>query len=216
MTDVFDGLFDRFDRANAGFERRLRLVRTEQWAWPTPCPDWDVRRLVNHMARGNLDYARLVQGGSAGEFLRLRDADALGDDPLGAFARSARTCAAAFAAPGAMDREVDYPLGAIGARQAFAVRITDAAVHTWDLARAIGADDLLDTDLVAWIDAHLARIYATLRESPTSADTTHRFFGAPDGTPPDGASRQARLLHRMGRTDAGAPPAADRADGTRR
>jgi hypothetical protein len=77
------------------------------------------------------------------------------------------------------------------------VRTTDTAIHTWDLARAIGADEGLDRKLIAWIDRNLEEIYEGLPETPTSAQTTHRFFAAPMGDPP--AEIQARLLHQMGR-----------------
>ncbi|MGI5232765.1 TIGR03086 family metal-binding protein [Actinoallomurus sp. CA-142502] len=198
MSDFSEGLVDRFAGTSAGFERRLGAVRPAQWRRPTPCTEWNVRQLVNHMTRGNLGYVRLLRGGSGEEFLRLRDADALGADPVGAYVRSVRECAEAFAAPGAFQRLLDYPLGKVTGRQALAVRTTDTVIHTWDLARAVGADETLDDGLVAWIDDFLEEIYAGLVETPTAAETTHRFF-APPGTLGREASRQDRLLNRMGR-----------------
>ncbi|WP_369205432.1 TIGR03086 family metal-binding protein [Streptomyces sp. PU-14G] len=202
MTNGFDGLVDRFRTASAGFTRTLRAVRRpEQWCRPTPCTEWNVRQLANHMARGNLNYVTLLEGGSAEDFLRCRDVDALGDAPVDAYVRSVEACAEAFGRPGALDRTLDYPLGRVGGRQALAVRITDSTVHTWDLARALGTDDTLDPALVGWIADHLEAIYAGLAETPTDPATTHRFFAAPGGGPLSGeASAQARLLHRLGRT----------------
>lgn len=199
MISSFDGVIDRFVLSAGGFEQRLRVVRPDQWTWPTPCTEWNVRRLVNHMVRGNLNYVRLVQGGTSADFLRLRDADALGTDPVGAYTRSVRECAEAFAQPGALQRILDYPLGKVNGDQALAVRTTDSTIHTWDLARAIGDDDTLDPGLVAWIDDHLAAIYAGLAETPTAPESSHRFFAAPEGAPAPNAGRQDRLLHRMGR-----------------
>jgi uncharacterized protein (TIGR03086 family) len=159
-----------------------------------------VRQLVNHMTRGNLSYVRLLQGGTSAEFVDMRDADALGSDPVGAYLHSVQVCAAAFAEPGALDRVLDYPLGKVAGRQALAVRTTDGIIHTWDLARAIGAGDQLNSSLVAWIGDHLDEIYAGLAETPTAAETTHRFFAAPGGAVAGDASLQDRLLYRMGRT----------------
>src|SRR5438067_4784079 len=164
-------MFDLFVRSSAEFEWRLRLVRSGQWTWPTPCTEWNVRQLVNHMARGNLNYVGLVRGGSSAEFLRLRDADALGADPVGAYTRSVQACADEFGRPGALDRVLDYPLGPVTGRQALAVRITDATIHTWDLARALGVEEKLDPGLVEWIGDHLDTIYAGLAETPVSAET---------------------------------------------
>ena len=48
------------------------------------------------------------------------------------------------------------------------------------------------------VDGNLAAIYAGLPETPTAAQTTHRFFGPPPGSI-DGLSAQDRLLYRMGR-----------------
>ncbi|WP_037578031.1 TIGR03086 family metal-binding protein [Phaeacidiphilus oryzae] len=202
MSDFSEGLVERYVRAGAGFAARLREVRPGQWNAATPCPDWDVRQLVNHMTRGNLGYLGLLRGGAGADFLRLREADALGGDPVGAYQRSVGDCAEAFSAPGALDRVLDYPLGEVTGRQALAVRTADSVVHTWDLARAVGADDRLDGELVDWIRRFLDDIYAGLAETPVSAGpaTTHRFFAAPDGRGPGpGASAQDLLLHRMGR-----------------
>ena len=184
-----DGVIGRFRVAADGFRARLRSVG--DWAAPTPCAEWDVRALVNHVVRGNLNYAALA----GADFLRMRDVDALGDDPHAAFDRSVEVCAAAF--DGALDSVLDYPLGRIRGTQAIGIRTADTVVHTWDLARAVGGDERLDGNLVAWLDDELDEIYAGLPETPTSAETTHRFFAAPRGKP--GPSAQERLLHRTGR-----------------
>jgi len=60
-------------------------------------------------------------------------------------------------------------------------RTTDTAVHTWDLARAVGIEDTLDHDPVAWIDAHIHEVYAGMAESPIAERTTHGILGAPVG-----------------------------------
>jgi uncharacterized protein (TIGR03086 family) len=194
-------LFDRYLLASKGFEHRLRAVPPGGWEAPTPCTEWDVRALVNHMTRGNLNYVGLLHGATREEFLAARDTDALGDDPLTAFTGSVRACAEAFAEEGALDRVVDYPLGKLTGRRALAVRTADSTVHTWDLARALGADETLDPGLVAWIDEDHDDIFAGLALNP-------RVFAAP----PPGAprtTRQDRLLTRFGRDPrrAGSPAA---------
>ncbi|HEY6789060.1 MAG TPA: hypothetical protein VI365_17290 [Trebonia sp.] len=84
-------------------------------------------------------------------------------------------------------------------QQALAVRTTDSTIHAWDLARAIGADDALDTGLVTWISSELSQIYAGLAETPAAAQTTHRFFAAPQHGTDHDASPQDRLVRLMGR-----------------
>jgi uncharacterized protein (TIGR03086 family) len=129
----------------------------------------------------------------------MRDVDALGRDPVGAYVRSVQVCTEAFTRPETLQRVLDYPLGQVSGQQALAVRTTDTTIHTWDLARALGVDDTLTPDLVAWINDHLDEIYAGLAETPIAVETTHRFFAAPEGALTHEASKQDRLLHRMGR-----------------
>ncbi|HEX8009121.1 MAG TPA: TIGR03086 family metal-binding protein [Trebonia sp.] len=199
MTDSPDTIIDRFLFASCEFGRRLEAIQPGQWEWSTPCTEWDIRQLVNHMTRGNLSYVHLLHGGTSAEFVRLRDANALGADPVASYVKSVQDCAGAFARPGALERILDYPLGKVPGRQALAVRTADTVIHTWDLARAAGLDENLSASLVAWIDDHLGEIYAGLAETPIAAETTHRFFAAPEPAAASSGSRQDRLLHRMGR-----------------
>lgn len=193
MTDPLD----RYERAAAGFARVLARMRPAQLSAPTPCPEWDVRQLVNHMTRGNLNYALLASGGSGSEFLALRDRDALGGEVLIAYGNSVRECAASFRGPGVLDRVLDYPLGKVTGRQALAVRTADSVIHTWDLARALGVADTLDPALITWILTDLPAIYAGLDAAA--------FFGPPLPAA-ETDSDQERLLRRFGRTPGPAPP----------
>lgn len=192
-------ILGRFLAASTEFDRRLTSVRPDQRTAPTPCTEWNVRQLVNHLVRGNLNYVDLLAGGTREQFLHMREADALGDDPFAAYTASVQLVAEAFSRPGALDEVLDYPLGKVTGRQALAVRATDSVIHAWDLAQAVGTDDRLDPDLVAWISDNLETIYAGLAESPVATDTTHRFFAEPGTAVSESASRQDRLLRLMGR-----------------
>jgi uncharacterized protein (TIGR03086 family) len=188
----------RYLAAADGFARVLALMRPTQPHSVTPCAEWDVHMLVNHMARGNLNYALLASGGSGSEFLALRDQDALGEAPVTAYGKSVRECAESFRRPGVLDQVLDYPLGKITGRQALAVRTADSVIHTWDLARALGVSDCLDPHLVAWILAERPAIYAGL-------DGMAAFFGpVTSGEPSE--SDQNRLVRGFGRTPGWNPP----------
>ena len=167
MADCCDELIDRFALTSAEFEEKLRQVRPDQWTASTPCSEWDVRDLVNHMTRGNLNYVLLVEGGTGAEFLRSRDVDAPGADPVAAYARSVRDCAAAFAAPGALQRILDYPLGRVTGRQALAI--------------FFGVDQLFQAGLHPHFVRAGAIDRARQRDQPGAARFSRADFGKPLG-----------------------------------
>jgi len=66
----------------------------------------------------------------------MRETDALGDDPFGAFDASVRLFADAFDQPDVLNRKLDYPLGPVSGAQAMAERGAGD-----DLRRARGKPD---------------------------------------------------------------------------
>ena len=142
--------------ANAGFARRLRLAGPGDWGRPTPCSEWDVHALVNHVVGANVRYRLLLRGAPTAEVEATRSVDHLGDDALAAFVSAADGVVACFGEEGAMERITHHVTGELTGRELLSMRILDTAVHGWDLARAIGADDALDDDVVAFLRAYTA------------------------------------------------------------
>jgi uncharacterized protein (TIGR03086 family) len=178
-------------RASDGFTQRLGLVRPHQWPAPTPCAAWDVQALVNHVVGANRRYTMLLHGATADEVDATRTADHLGADPVASLVATANELTAAIREPGAMARTAHHPVGERTGAQLLEMRVLDVTVHTWDLARAIGADESLDPDLVAFA--------LTLRDT-FEAGREHGSFAPPPGETPAGWSAQARLLHLSGRS----------------
>jgi len=135
---------DQLDSVLATVEPLVAAVGSDQWDAPTPCPDWDVRALLDHLVRGNHRYAAALAGREAPD----RDADALGADPTEAYRASAAAVAAAFRAPGALDRPVTVPLGTVPAEMALHLRIVEVLTHGWDLARGTGRTVSFPEDVV--------------------------------------------------------------------
>lgn len=135
--------------ANEGFAARLTRVGPDDWSRPTPCSKWDVRALVNHVIGANVRYDLLLHGATLDEVEATRQQDLLGDDPLEAFDTTAATLVDAFRDPGVLDRAFRHVTGDRTGRELLAMRILDVGIHTWDLARAIGAEESIDPGVVA-------------------------------------------------------------------
>ena len=89
--------------ANDEFARRLRLVGPNDWRRPTPCSEWDVRALVNHVVGGNVRYQLLLHGAPTEQVEATRTVDHLGDAALASFVVTADGVVARFHEDGAGD-----------------------------------------------------------------------------------------------------------------
>lgn len=158
MGSASDAVLTLFQRGLDDFGRRVHAVAADQWTAPTPCTDWDVRALVNHLAVEQLWVPPLLAGQTIADVGDRYDGDQLGDDPVAAWDAAAAAAIAAFAADGALDRTVRLSYGDRVARVYCREMVLDLAVHGWDLSRAIGADERIDPDLVAVAYEHLVPI----------------------------------------------------------
>ncbi len=176
--------------ANDEFARRLRLVGPNDWRRPTPCSEWDVRALVNHVVGANVRYQLLLHGAPTEQVEATRTVDHLGDDALAAFVATADGVVACFYEDGALERITHHVTGDRTGHELLSMRILDAGIHGWDLARAIGADETLDDDVVTFLLAYTADL---------DLGPEQRAFAQADGDVPRNASLQDQLLHRLGR-----------------
>lgn len=186
-----DPVLAQHSEALALFGGLVHAVADDQWDRPTPCTDWTVRDLVNHVTGEQFWVPPLVtEGRTVADVGDGLAGDLLGDDPAGAWDRGAAGAAAAFAAPGALERTVQLSYGPTRAMAYCTELIADVVVHAWDLARGIGADDRLPPDLVEF----------SIKEVMPYADglAASGMYAEPLEVPP-GADAQTRLLALLGR-----------------
>ena len=136
--------------------------------------------------------ALLVDGGTRAEAEALFVDATLPDDVMAEFEAGADAQAAAFAAPGAMDRITEHPAGDFPVPLLLGFRIGDWTVHAWDLARAIGADETLPEELVAHVWEGIEPLGPILAASG-------RFGDGASGAIGEQAPLQTRLLDATGR-----------------
>jgi uncharacterized protein (TIGR03086 family) len=178
-----------FRRASEGFVERARKIGPEQWSGPTPCTEWDVRTLVNHVAGEYLWVPEMLAGKTVADVGDRLDGDVLGDDPVQTLIHARDAALAAIDAPGALEATTHLSFGDVPAKAYVQQMAIDSVIHTWDLAHGIGADDALDPELVDLS-------YADLKGSAEDWRSAGVF--GPE-TAPSGATTQAKLLALTGR-----------------
>ena len=178
MTDALS----MWRQVAAGFDQRLAKVGVDDWAATTCCPEWTVTQLVEH-AIGSQRFIPKALGASG-------SIDVETEDLVQTWEAVRAAADQALGAPGAIDEIVTLPFGEMPAGEGLGFPIGDLLVHTWDLARAIGADDRLDAQACAVVYANLEPIDGSIRAPG--------FFG-PKLEPAPDADAQDRLLAFVGR-----------------
>jgi uncharacterized protein (TIGR03086 family) len=167
-----------YERAATPAALSAGRVTGDQMSLVTPCGDWDVEALVEHMSSGSAYLLEVM--GVPGDGLRWPDPAVVA------------TCADILRRPGALHRRCMSPAGfEWSVAEAAGGTAMDQLIHTWDLAAAIGTDRHLDEEVVeAVVEMFLPQMPEIGRQAglvgpavPVSA----------------GASAQDRLLGAMGR-----------------
>ncbi len=120
------------------FDAAVRAAGPGDWARGTPCTDWSVRDLVNHLAVEQLWVPHLLAGATLDEVGTRYDGDVLGDDPLSVWEKASAAAREAWLSPGALRRTVHVSFGLVPAEEYGWQMTLDLAVHGWDLATALG------------------------------------------------------------------------------
>jgi len=167
---------DRWNETADRFDARVRQIQGSQWGDPTPCPEWNVEALVNHVAGTHVFF---------GSLLGLQD--------VGPKWRDVRQAMAArLEDADALSGTAEVPgMGTMPKTAILDICIYDMLIHTWDLSRAIGADDTLPQDTAE-------EGFAWLQTLPPAVIRAPGRFG--EAIPVDtDADAQTRLLAFAGR-----------------
>ena len=183
---------DLFIAAHEQFTNMVDRVGDDDWDTATPCDGWRVRDLVAHLVGGARMSVGLLDGASKEEAIGMIGSISPDSDLRTELRSAFGASRAAFEAPGALERTVHHPIGDVSGSQLCDFRVGDATLHSWDLARAIGADEALDPVLVDAVWAQFEPL------SPIIA-TIGLFGEGPSGTLGPDVDTQRRLLDLTGR-----------------
>jgi uncharacterized protein (TIGR03086 family) len=124
-------------RAQQVYAAVLAHVTDDDLGKPTPCTEWDVASLIDHINAGN---ARVVAAGGG-------EPPELPGDRITAHATSWAGAQAVFDAPDGLTQPFQLPFGEVPGSVFATIRAGDLYSHAWDLATAIGADTDLDHEV---------------------------------------------------------------------
>lgn len=166
-----------WQQASDCFEEKLAAVGDDQWENPTGCGDWTVKELVDHTIFWQANVGRIF------------GAEVSPEDGWDAIKAG---ISGALADPSALEGTIEGgPMNGMPKHQAMGLATGDALLHSWDLARAIGADDTLPAEAVQAVHMGLERVPEPMLRSPN-------MFG-PAVEVSEDASAQDKLLGFAGR-----------------
>jgi uncharacterized protein (TIGR03086 family) len=170
---------EMFERAASAASGLARSVRSDQMGLPTPCSEWDVAALLEHMGGGPayLLGALGVDDGGAGRWPEQVAVDAV---------------VSLLRGSGGLERRCMSPAGfEWSIAEAAAGTAMDQLIHTWDLAVALDTDRTLDAEVT---EAVVSMFLPQMPEVGRQAG-----FVGPAVEVDKGASPQDVLLGAMGR-----------------
>ena len=196
MHDVPDEADQLYVRATDSSLRFVTGIRRDQWHNATPCTEWDVRVLVNHITSENLWIAELFSRKTMEDVGDSLDGDLLGDDPIGSY-RSSIEKAKSTISRQTLDASYVLSFGEATGWEYISQIFMDQLVHGWDVAMGVGEDSQLEEELVVAAIPVAEDLVAFVGQGSV--------FGYKQQLGPD-AAPQTRLLGIVGRREDWVPP----------
>src|SRR5688572_18149866 len=131
-------LLERLHAAAAGLTRAIEAAETKAgWGADSPCEGWTAGDVADHIIGNYIGIAASLGSDVTSTGDRVRDWATARDAVLRAAAQD-----------DALDTPVVGPGGEMPLGRLLAVYMeVDTLVHTWDIARAVGADESLDEEV---------------------------------------------------------------------
>ncbi|MFV1989876.1 MAG: maleylpyruvate isomerase family mycothiol-dependent enzyme, partial [Acidimicrobiales bacterium] len=137
-------------RADSEFSSFLERVTEGKWSEKSVCEGWAIGDLVDHVIGGNVFTTRVLEGATVDQAMEsaINAAIAGQQDRKRAYKTSMAEALAKLSEPGIEDRTCHHIAGEVSGEVVRGLRVVDVSLHSWDLARSLGLDDELDSDLV--------------------------------------------------------------------
>jgi uncharacterized protein (TIGR03086 family) len=171
---------ERIERATKHASKAVHGVKADQLDQATPCSEFDVRALLNHMLGGLEMLRTAAEGGES----KMPEGDQFGADPGKEYDERAAKLVDAVRQAGTLERTWKMPFGELPGQMMASIAFVEHVTHGWDLAKATGQDTTIPDDLIAECRGVVEPTDAMWRmdgvlkdklEVPGSASATERY-----------------------------------------
>jgi uncharacterized protein (TIGR03086 family) len=156
----------------------LKHVRSSQLDNPTPCSQWNLRQLLNHITYETLWIPDMVRGKTIPEVGKRYEGDVLGDDPISSW-RHAATKALEAIRDADEQAMAHLSYGDESVRDYLMEVAGDILIHAWDVGQALHCTIIFDDSLTQAVyddllpnveESRRKGLYGKKVEVPQSAD----------------------------------------------
>jgi uncharacterized protein (TIGR03086 family) len=153
--------YERIEKATALASEAVHNVKPDQLSDRTPCSEFDVKALLNHLLGGMGMLTTAAQGGKA----EPPQGDLVGDgSDIGDRYDAARTkLLDAISDPAVFDATWKMPFGDLPGKMMAGIAFMEHVTHAWDVRKATGQDTELPADIVAETTSVVTPMDAMLR-----------------------------------------------------
>ena len=125
-----------WQQAAAAWDQRWQAVQADQWEAQSTCDAWNVQQLCDHTVATQATFAAQLVGAQVA--------------PDAAWPEVNAAISACLQDPSCLDGTAEMPgMGEVPKAMMFGIATSDMLIHSWDLARSIGADEQLPAEAVA-------------------------------------------------------------------
>ena len=150
---------ERIELATAFADTKVGGVTAADLGRATPCSEFDVRGLLNHMIGGLGMLTTAASGGKA----VIPEGDQFGSDPGASYGERRQELLAALRSPGVLEGEWEMPFGTMAAQMMTGIAFMEHLMHGWDVAKATGQDVTIPAELATECMALVTPMDAMLR-----------------------------------------------------
>ena len=138
-----DRLIEMLERQLPKTDAVVANITPDQLSLPTPCTEWNVENVLDHLIGGCITMGSAARGEKSGA---IGEPGNVGDDHVASFRKAAAEAQDAYRSAD-LDTPFEFPWGQTPSDMALHLALADLTIHGWDLATATGQTFEPDEDI---------------------------------------------------------------------